>query len=32
MLRNVLYVKFVLLVVILASLALAIGSEPWGPN
>jgi hypothetical protein len=26
------YVKFVLLVLVLASLAIALGTEPWGPN
>jgi hypothetical protein len=26
------YVKFVLLLVALAALALALGNEPWGPN
>jgi len=27
-----LYVKFVLLTVIAATLSLALGTEPWGPN
>jgi hypothetical protein len=26
------YVKFVLLVLVLASLAMVLGTEPWGPN
>jgi hypothetical protein len=29
---SALYVKFVLLLVALAALALALGNEPWGPN
>jgi hypothetical protein len=29
---KVLYVKFVLLMTVLATLALALGNEPWGPN
>jgi hypothetical protein len=32
MLRTALAVKFVLLVLVLASLAIALGTEPWGPN
>lgn len=31
MLRNSLYLKFVVVMVVLASLALMLGSEPWGP-
>ena len=27
-----LYVKFVLLMLVLGTLALALGSDPWGPN
>jgi hypothetical protein len=27
-----LYVKFVLLMLVLGTLAIALGSEPWGPN
>jgi hypothetical protein len=27
-----LYVKFVLLMLVLGMLALALGSDPWGPN
>jgi hypothetical protein len=27
-----LYVKFVLLMLIVAALAVALGGEPWGPN
>jgi hypothetical protein len=27
-----LYVKFVLLALVLTSLAIALGTEPWGPN
>lgn len=27
-----LYVKFVLLVLVLAAAAVALGNEPWGPN
>jgi hypothetical protein len=30
--RNTLYAKFVLLVVVLSTLAMFLGSEPWGPN
>jgi hypothetical protein len=29
---KVLYVKFVLLMVAMATVALALGREPWGPN
>ena len=29
---KVLYVKFVLLMVAVAAIALAVGSDPWGPN
>ena len=29
---NALYVKFVLLMSVLAALALVLGNEPWGPN
>jgi hypothetical protein len=32
MLRNALYVKFVLLMVVLSAVAIVLGSEPWGPN
>jgi len=31
LLRNTLYLKFVVVMVVLASLALMLGSEPWGP-
>lgn len=31
MLRNTLYLKFFVVLVVLASLALMLGSEPWGP-
>jgi hypothetical protein len=27
-----LYVKFVLLMLVVAALAVALGGEPWGPN
>jgi hypothetical protein len=27
-----LYVKFVLLMLVVAALAVAVGGEPWGPN
>jgi len=27
-----LYVKFVLLMLVLGTLALALGTDPWGPN
>ena len=27
-----LYVRFVLLMVVLGTIALALGSDPWGPN
>ena len=27
-----LYVKFVLLMLVLGTVSLALGSEPWGPN
>jgi hypothetical protein len=30
--RNTLYAKFVLLVLVLGTLASFLGSEPWGPN
>lgn len=30
--RNALYVKLVLLMLVLAALSIALGSEPWGPN
>ena len=30
--RTALYSKFVLLVVVLGTLASVLGSEPWGPN
>jgi len=30
--RSVLTAKFVLLLLVLASLALVLGTEPWGPN
>jgi hypothetical protein len=30
-LRNTLYLKFFVVLVVLASLALMLGSEPWGP-
>jgi hypothetical protein len=32
MFRHALCVKFVLLVLVLASLAVVLGSEPWGPG
>ena len=32
MLRNTLYLKFFVVMVVLASLALMLGSEPWGPG
>ena len=31
MLRNTLYLKLFVVMVVLASLALMLGSEPWGP-
>ena len=31
MLRNSMYLKFFVVMVVLASLALMLGSEPWGP-
>jgi hypothetical protein len=31
LLRNTLYLKFFVVLVVLASLALMLGSEPWGP-
>jgi hypothetical protein len=31
LLRNTLYLKFFVILVVLASLALMLGSEPWGP-
>jgi hypothetical protein len=30
--RSALTVKFVLLMLVVASLAIALGTEPWGPN
>src|SRR5438876_12423345 len=30
--RNALYAKFVLLVLVLGTVAMFLGSEPWGPN
>ena len=30
--RQTLYVKLVVLIVVLSSLAIALGSDPWGPN
>ena len=30
--RNTLYAKFVLLVLVLGTLVMFLGSEPWGPN
>jgi hypothetical protein len=30
-LRNTLYLKFFVVLIVLASLALMLGSEPWGP-
>jgi hypothetical protein len=30
-LRNTLYLKFFVVLVVLAALALMLGSEPWGP-
>jgi hypothetical protein len=32
MLRKALYVKFVLLMLALGTLALTLGTDPWGPN
>ena len=32
MTRHALAVKLVLLMLVLATLALALGNEPWGPN
>jgi hypothetical protein len=32
MLRKALYVKFVLLMLALGSIAVALGTDPWGPN
>jgi hypothetical protein len=32
MLRNAFYVKFVLLMLVLAALAVVVAGEPWGPN
>jgi hypothetical protein len=32
MFRNALYVKFVLLMLLVAFLAIALGSDPWGPT
>jgi hypothetical protein len=32
MFRNAMYVKFVLLMLVLGTLALALGTDPWGPN
>jgi len=31
LLRNTLYLKFFVVMVVLASLAVMLGSEPWGP-
>jgi hypothetical protein len=30
--RNAMYTKLVLLVLVLGTLAMLLGSEPWGPN
>jgi hypothetical protein len=30
--RNALYARFVLLVIVLSTVALCLGAEPWGPN
>jgi len=30
--RNTLYVRLVLLMLVLGTLAMFLGSEPWGPN
>lgn len=30
--RNAMYAKFVLLVLVLSTVAVFLGSEPWGPN
>jgi hypothetical protein len=30
--RKAFYAKFVLLMVVLAAVSLALGTEPWGPN
>jgi hypothetical protein len=30
--RSAFYTKFVLLVLVLGTLAMFLGSEPWGPN
>jgi hypothetical protein len=30
--RNALYAKFVLLVLVLGTVAMFVGIEPWGPN
>ena len=30
--RHTLYVRLVLVLVVLASLAIALGNEPWGPR
>ena len=32
MLRNALYLKFVLLMVALAGISVVVGGSPWGPN
>jgi hypothetical protein len=32
MLRNTLYVKFVLLMLVLAALTMVLGTDPWGPD
>ena len=32
MLRNTMYLKFFVILVVLASLALMLGTEPWGPG
>ncbi len=30
--RNALYVKLVFIVLVLSTIALVLGEEPWGPN
>ena len=30
--RNAMYTKFVLLMLVVGTLALFLGAEPWGPN
>jgi hypothetical protein len=32
MLRNTMYVKFVLPMLVLGTLAVLVGGDPWGPN